>query len=392
MTGSSLPASASAVRSRPYFSSAWYVPSGSCDVTFCPPRTSWSASSSASRGTTSSASRRCSTEAYSSPRARISSKALSSTRRNARRGLRLRGAARDRGLVPHACLCLGAQLRGAVARAIDERSRQVLLEQRDRQVIRRELGIAQPARKLLRARDRLLRLECQLVEVHYRLLAGVSRRPIDDELAPVRAVNLGDLGAELALHSFHPRARSIELVLQAQHLLDPGEVEPELGRQPLDEPQPLEVLLGVEPSAARGSPGSHETPGLVQPQRLRVHADELGGDGDHVARAIHQTDLDEALTRVLARHLLVALERLFLGLRELLGDRHLHAGEQVATALALQLRRTATLDAEQLSALRPGRDLQRHRAVRGRDLDRAPSAASANVTGTSRTRSAPRRS
>ena len=40
MTGSSLPDSASAVRSRPYFSSAWYEPSGSCDVTFCPPRTS----------------------------------------------------------------------------------------------------------------------------------------------------------------------------------------------------------------------------------------------------------------------------------------------------------------------------------------------------------------
>ena len=42
MTGSSLPCSASSVRSRPNFSSAWYVPSGSCDVTRWPPRTSFS--------------------------------------------------------------------------------------------------------------------------------------------------------------------------------------------------------------------------------------------------------------------------------------------------------------------------------------------------------------
>ena len=80
MTGSSLPDSASAVRSRPYFSSAWYEPSGSCDVTFCPPRTPASASRSASRGITSRASRRCSTDTNSSPSVRISSNAASSTR------------------------------------------------------------------------------------------------------------------------------------------------------------------------------------------------------------------------------------------------------------------------------------------------------------------------
>ena len=38
-TGSSLPLSASSVRSRPNFSSAWYVPSGSWLVTRWPPRT-----------------------------------------------------------------------------------------------------------------------------------------------------------------------------------------------------------------------------------------------------------------------------------------------------------------------------------------------------------------
>ena len=43
MTGSSLPARASAVRSRPYFSRAWYVPSGFGEVTRWPPRTLCSA-------------------------------------------------------------------------------------------------------------------------------------------------------------------------------------------------------------------------------------------------------------------------------------------------------------------------------------------------------------
>ena len=48
MTGSSSPSRARAVRSTPYFSSAWYVPSGSGDVTRADPRTAAKASSSAS--------------------------------------------------------------------------------------------------------------------------------------------------------------------------------------------------------------------------------------------------------------------------------------------------------------------------------------------------------
>ena len=83
ITGSSFPASASAVRSRPYFSSAWYEPSGSCDVTRCPPRTVSSASSKASRGTRSSPRSRCSTETNSSSSCRASSNARSRALRNA---------------------------------------------------------------------------------------------------------------------------------------------------------------------------------------------------------------------------------------------------------------------------------------------------------------------
>ena len=92
-TGSSLPARASAVRSRPYFSRAWYVPSGFGEVTRWPPRTEASAPRMASRPApwrsrsfwpsppTSAAPRsRCSVEVYSSPSRRASSWARSTTR------------------------------------------------------------------------------------------------------------------------------------------------------------------------------------------------------------------------------------------------------------------------------------------------------------------------
>src|SRR5207253_10948158 len=45
----------------------------------------------------------------------------------------------------------------------------------------------------------------------------------------------------------------------------------------------------VEPRVAGCPPRPHEALLLVHPQRLRVHADELGGDADHVARTVvHQ--------------------------------------------------------------------------------------------------------
>ena len=82
MTGSSFPLSAASVRSRPNFESAWYVPSGSGDVTRRPAVTSAIFASSASRGTTSSASRRCCAATYSSSSRFASSKARSSTFEN----------------------------------------------------------------------------------------------------------------------------------------------------------------------------------------------------------------------------------------------------------------------------------------------------------------------
>ncbi len=62
------------------------------------------------------------------------------------------------------------------AGALDERPRELLVEKRERQVLGPDLGIAVAARELLRGRDRLLRLEGQLVEVHlFSGLRSVSR-------------------------------------------------------------------------------------------------------------------------------------------------------------------------------------------------------------------------
>ena len=106
-------------------------------------------------------------ETYSSSSLRISSSALSSTSENAveTRGCcaaapcigRLRG---ERRLGPR------AHVRDGRARSLDERPRELLVEQREHEVLGIDLGVAAAARQLLRGADRLLRLDGQPVEVH----------------------------------------------------------------------------------------------------------------------------------------------------------------------------------------------------------------------------------
>src|SRR3954471_22363448 len=69
----------------------------------------------------------------------------------------------------------------------------------------------------------------------------VDGRPPHDEVAAVLAVHVTDRLAHLALHAVETLVHPHELVLQAQHLLDAGEVEPELGREALDQTQAVEV-------------------------------------------------------------------------------------------------------------------------------------------------------
>src|SRR5919109_4981282 len=64
---------------------------------------------------------------------------------------------------------------------------------------------------------------------------GMLRGPVEHELALVRLVDGRDLGPQLVLEPLHTSPQPLELVLETEHVLDPGEVEAELGRQPLDE-------------------------------------------------------------------------------------------------------------------------------------------------------------
>src|SRR5436190_22399811 len=109
---------------------------------------------------------------------------------------------------------------------------------------------------------------------------------LENEIAAVLLVHLLDRLAHLALEALHPRPHPLQLLLEAEHGLDAGQVEAELRRQPLDQAQALEVGLRVEAGVPGGALRADQPFLLVHAQRLRVHADELGGDGDHVARAI----------------------------------------------------------------------------------------------------------
>ena len=62
----------------------------------------------------------------------------------------------------------------------------------------------------------------------------------------------------LPLQPVEPLAQRLELVLERDHTPHAREVEAELGRQPLDLAQALEVMLGVEPRAARRPSGPDE--------------------------------------------------------------------------------------------------------------------------------------
>src|SRR5205085_2814636 len=109
---------------------------------------------------------------------------------------------------------------------------------------------------------------------------------IEHQVAPVLLVNVLNLFAHLAVEALEPLVSPAQLVLEPQHDLDTGQVEPELGRQPLDQAQPLEVGLRVEACVPACPLRTDEALVLVDPQRLGVHADKLGRDRDHVARAV----------------------------------------------------------------------------------------------------------
>src|SRR2546423_13607454 len=123
----------------------------------------------------------------------------------------------------------------------------------------------------------------------FSLVLSCGNRPrclVEHEVAPVLLVNVLDLFAHLTVEPLQPLVCPAQLVLEPQHDLDAGQVEPELRGQPLDEPQALEVGLGVEAGVPARPLRADEALVLVDPQRLGVHTDELGRDRDHVARPV----------------------------------------------------------------------------------------------------------
>src|SRR5690349_13669825 len=102
---------------------------------------------------------------------------------------------------------------------------------------------------------------------------------------------------------------------------------------------------------------------------MRSPPDQKGRAGN---RSSLSSSTERLLSRILAGHLLELLDRLLLGLRELLRHREVHARDQIAPPRALELRRAAALDAQELAVLGAGRDLEGHLAVRSRHLDGGP--------------------
>ena len=83
--------------------------------------------------------------------------------------------------------------------------------------------------------------------------------PVEHHFAPVLPVCRSNLVAQLPLELLHPCPQAPQLVLEPEDMLDTGEVEAELGREPLDEAQAVHVGVGVQARATRGSRGPHET-------------------------------------------------------------------------------------------------------------------------------------
>ena len=205
------------------------------------------------------------------------------------------------------------------------------------------------------------------------------------------------------------RAQALVLGLELQDAWMPARLTPSAG-EPRDLAQPRDVAQRVEPVAAAGAVGRDEPEPVVLPQRLRVQPGDLRGDRDGVDRACASSGR--------SRSSLIAHRSAFLARAEQVGARVV-VGRRVARTPAAPPWRpvesrcgTATSTVTSRSPLVPS--LRRHalaahaqhaavlRALRpggpspvpplgvGTSMS-APSAASANVTGTVTVRLSPSR-
>src|SRR4051794_30100842 len=215
----------------------------------------------------------------------------------------------------------------------------------------------------------------------YQRVAGLLVR---DELVLERAPHpvellghrlLEPLG--LLLERPHPAAHPLDLLLELEDLLDAGEIHAELGRELLDAPQPVDVLLRVEARVLRRALRLDQPARLVDPRRWGVPPGEPRRDGDHVHAAIAldhapghrlRPPPEELLARVVLRRVCQRVDRLLL----LAVQRARHVDRElvvdVAAAAASELRRALAAQPLHRSMLRAGRYAYPLRPVQRRDL------------------------
>ena len=170
------------------------------------------------------------------------------------------------------------------------------------------------------------------------------------------------------------RARSrAQLVLEPEHVLDAGEVEPELGRQPLDQPQPLDVGLGVEARAARRARRAGRAP---SPRTCAASADACrrarrrrrSCSADGRSRLARSRRLARLLARAPCRSPRAPRARPSCSF---FGHGHLHAREQVAACRApFSFGAPRPLTRSSLPFSVPAGTFSETGPVGGRDLDR----------------------
>ena len=102
-----------------------------------------------------------------------------------------------------------------------------------------------------------------------------------DEVAAVLAVGLGDRLLGVGAERRHLVAEPAVLGLELEHPLHAGQVEA-LGGELLDAAQERDVGVAVAAAAAPGAGRVDQALALVDAQRLRVDAGQLGGDRDDV--------------------------------------------------------------------------------------------------------------
>jgi hypothetical protein len=78
----------------------------------------------------------------------------------------------------------------------------------------------------------------------------------------------------------HPGAEVVDLVLHVQDPADALQIDALILREPLDQAEPRNVACRVASTPLGRTPRRDQAHPVVGPQRLGVHASEVGCDGD----------------------------------------------------------------------------------------------------------------